>query len=193
MFEVLGISLFQWGGLIFGLLFIYTSSKSLQQSWIYSLISAVCIGVEDFWFISLFLDGILQIFYVLIAFLGIYIWISGPSKDSKHRIGRLRLSTHLFYLFFMVILTVAAGHLFESSTAAVLPYVSAATTVLSIFSTFLIIYNILDAWAYRILANVLLIYVYYVAGASLFSILFIIYLATSFAGLRKWMAHFQSQ
>lgn len=176
----------EWIGLVFGILYVVSAAKENSICWIFSIISTVCISIEDFIHTKLYFDGILHVFYVIIAILGLYTWRSAGASQKKLFVSRLRWSRHLVYLFFSITFSIGLGYIISQSTDAAMPYLDCFTTTISVVGTFLLIYKIIDSWAYFSLSNLIMIYLYYVRGAELFSLLYLVFFIVSIYGLFSW-------
>ena len=186
MENLLTISVFQWVGLIAGGLYIYLASIQNGTCWIMSLISTVCIALEDFMHTQLYIDGVLQLFYALIALIGLYYWLSKEEMNATLRVSRLSPDKHIAYFIFVLIVCAPLGYLIGNTSQAAYPIINGAIAGFAIIATFLLIYKILDAWYYWMLINLAMIPLYFVVGAPLFSILYFIYFIQAFYGLKNW-------
>jgi len=180
------IGWWQVAGLLFGSIYIIAAAKEYQQCWIYGLFSAMCIVVVDFTETLLYIDGILHILYAALAVLGIWLWKQGKSKKKVMKISRISYKGYFGYLLLSVIISVGAGYLLTTQTPANYPYVDAFASTLALFSTFLVIYRVLDVWSYWIIVNLISIYLYFMTGAPCLSLLYVGYLISNINKWRAW-------
>lgn len=190
---LLTLSYFQWGGFIFGVLYIVFASKQYDHSWIYGLLSAMCIVIEDYTFTQLYADGFLHILYALMAILGIILWKQGKSNDKAIRISKMQVVSYIGYFVISILIGGAAGYLLDQQTTAQYPYLDAFSTTLAIFATCLVIYRVLDVWSYWVLVNLISIFLYWQTGAPLLSLLYIGYLISNLLKWKEWRAIYQEQ
>ncbi len=193
MLDIASISTYQWVGFIFGILYIVFAAYNKNQCWIYSIISTVAIAFEDFINLKLYFDGMIQLFYAVIAAAGLYIWLSGNVQQSKIRISKLPTSKSLSYIFLALILALPTGYIMDYNSDAAFPYIDGFTSILSIFATFLMVYKLLDTWGYWIAIDILCIYLYWSRGAPLISLLYFTYLILAIVGWRKWWKIYSTQ
>jgi nicotinamide mononucleotide transporter len=186
MENLLNISAFQWIGLFAGGLYIYLASIKSGTCWIMSLISTICIALEDFMHTHLYIDGVLQLFYALLALVGLYYWLSKEDMNASLRVSRLSPDKHIAYFIFVLVVGIPLGYLIGYSFEAAYPVINGIIAGFAVIATFLLIYKILDTWYYWMIINLSMIPLYFVVGAPLFSILYFLYLIQAFYGLKTW-------
>jgi nicotinamide mononucleotide transporter len=187
------LSYFQWGGFVFGIIYIIIAAKKYNHSWIYGLFSAVSIIIEDYTNTHLYVDGFLHILYALMAIAGIILWRKGQAQTQVIRISKMPRSSYLGYLCISLIIGGALGYLLDNNTDAQYAYLDAFSSTLAVFATFLVIYRVLNVWTYWLLINLISIYLYWQTGAILLSLLYIAYLISNIMKWKQWNADYQSQ
>lgn len=187
------LTYFQWGGFIFGFIYIIIAAKKYNHSWIYGLLSAVCIVIEDYTNTHLYVDGFLHILYAFMAIAGIVLWRKDQPKTQVIRISKMPRSSYIGYLCISIIIGGALGYLLDTNTNAQFAYLDAFSSTLALFATFLVIYRILDVWSYWILINLISIYLYWQTGAILLSILYVAYLTSNILKWKEWDRDYKSQ
>lgn len=190
---ILTISYFQWAGLIFGLLYIVSAVKNKYYGWLFSLISASNIAIEDFTHTKLYVDGILQIFYALLAIAGLYFSLNKGQLGDQLRISKLSWRHSLLYFLLALLLSAPIGYAVINSTDAVFPYVNSFVAILSLIATFLLIYKIWNTWIFWIFINIVMVYLYFITGAPLLAVLYFAFLIQSVLGLRSWSRVYDQQ
>ncbi len=187
------ISLWQWGGLFFGLLYIGFAAKHYQHCWAYGLLSAICICVVDFTETRLYMDGVLHILYAGLSILGLYLCLQGQSKQKIMKISRLSKSGYMSYITLSVIIAIGTGFLLSQQTNANFPYLDGFASTLAVFSTFLVIYRVLDVWFFWLIINIISIYLYWMTDAPALAFLFTIYLASNLYKWKIWRREWKSE
>ncbi len=187
------ISDFQWGGLIFGMLYIVFADRQFQHCWIYGFVSAVCIVVEDYTHTRLYADGFLHVMYAMMAILGVFLWRKGKAKEHYIRLSKIGTGTYLGYLLISLLIGGAAGYLLDHETDALFPYLDAFSSTLAVFATFLVIYRVIDVWSFWILINVISIYLYWQTGAPLLGLLYVGYLISNILKWKSWHLQYKLQ
>jgi nicotinamide mononucleotide transporter len=184
--DFLSISLYQWIGFVFGVLYISFAAYNKNQCWIFSIVSTLAIACEDFFHLRLYFDGFIQIFYTLIAIIGLVTWKAGGKDDVELRLSTLGINKRIAYFLLVVLLSVPMGYLMQVNTEAAWPYLDGFTSVLAVFATFLMVYKFVDNWAYWIIIDVICVYLYFTQGAPLLAFLYFIYLILAVVAWRKW-------
>ncbi len=190
---ITSLSYFQWGGFVFGIIYIIIAAKKYNHSWIYGLMSAVCIVVEDYTQTHLYVDGFLHILYAMMAISGIVLWRKGKPETQVIRISKMPWSSYAGYLCISLIIGGALGYLLDNNTDAQYAYLDAFSSTLAVFATFLVIYRILDVWSYWLLINLISIYLYWQTGAILLSLLYVAYLASNIMKWNQWDQDYKTQ
>lgn len=180
------VSLLQWIAFVFGVLYISFAAYDKHQCWIYSIISTVALAIEDFVHLRLYFDSAVQVFYALVAACGLYVWLTGGSDQSRIRISALPYKRNISYIILTLIIGIGFGYLMAHQSNAAFPYLDAVTSVFAILGTFLLVYHYIDSWYYLIFVNMACIYLYYMRGAPLLSLLYLVYVILAIAGMIKW-------
>lgn len=177
-------------GLLFGLAYIFCAHFKTNFSWLFGILSAACIIYIDVVKTHLYFDAILHIFFMFMSLIGLYLWWQGAETKKVIRISTMPLSSYLTYLFISVLIAGAAGYLFDQQGNAAYPYLDCFQMMLSIFSTFLIIYCVLNAWSYWIIVDLISIGLYFMTGAYLLSLLYLAYLISNAIMWKKWRVEY---
>lgn len=193
MLDFLSFSIAEWAGLISGVCYILCAHKKTNYSWIFGIVSAACIVFVDITKTHLYFDAILHCFFLMMSVIGMYLWYQGAEAKKKIRISRMSITSYIGYLFISLLISGAAGFLFQEQTDAVLPYLDCFQMMLSIFATFLVIYCVINAWSYWILVDVISISIYIYVGAYLFAVLYIGYLISNGLKWMEWSKMYKSQ
>ena len=191
MIELLvGISYYQWGALIFGVLYIFFAAKGHKQCWIYLLLSTLLTAREDFYYTSLYFDGILQLFYAALAGMNLWMWkTSGKSTEggtAQLRISSLDLKRNTGYLLVVVFIALIGLFYFRGNGPSIIIFLDCLKLLLGLMATFFLIYKILDTWYYWVVVNLISFYLFVRTGAPALAFLYFIYLIASIRIFRMW-------
>jgi nicotinamide mononucleotide transporter len=198
-FTVLGypMSYIEFFGTIFNIWSVYLVAKNKILNWPVGIIGTVLFMIL-FFQIQLYSDFIEQIYYLVTAFYGWWIWwYLGSEKANKKelKITKSSRKTLMLNLLFIIIGTAAMGYLMSNIhiyfpkifiEPASYPYMDAFTTVMSFAATFLLIYRKIEAWIIWIVVDVIGIGLYFVKDVKFISLLYLIFLFMAINGLITW-------
>lgn len=168
----------------FGLIYILLATKQNNWCWPAAIISS-SVYVFVFVFSKLYLDAILNFYYVAIAFYGLYNW----NKISNSKEVQVSFSSNKFTLIWIgicVIVSIALGYFAQKFTDAEFAYADAFTTIFSFYATWLITQKRIENWLFWIIINMVAIFMYYLKGLNFTVGLFTVYLAFAVYGYFTW-------
>ncbi|MGD1845441.1 MAG: nicotinamide riboside transporter PnuC [Salibacteraceae bacterium] len=142
-----------------------------------SLIFAIVLGN-----VQLYLDSVLNLFYVVMGIVG---WVRWHKKDTAGPIKSKGWKFHLTVLGGGALLTLLAGMASEKFGNA-LPYWDAFTTVFSVITTFMLIQKVVENWLYWMVIDAVAAYVYYLKGLPFTMVLFVAYFFLAFVAWWRW-------
>jgi len=160
--------IFELSALVFGIAYIVCAHKKINYSWICGIISALCIIIVDIHKTQLYFDALLHVFFMGMSMLGLYLWSKGASAKKIIRISKMPILSFVLYIMISIVISAAAGYLLDVNTDARYPYLDCFQLMMSVFATFLIIYCVINAWAYWILVDIISIILYALTGAYIF-------------------------
>lgn len=174
------------GAVVFSLLYVVFAARARAICWIFGIIGCVLWAYAAFVLYDLWIDGLLQVFYVGISFLGIYQWKYGGAAKKELGISSMSVQEHGMVIIGGLLLTVPIGYFFAEYTPAAATYIDAFTTVFSIICTFLVIQKKLENWLYWVVIDLVYIYLYVIRGGYLFALLFVLYVLIALRGYFAW-------
>ncbi len=171
---------------IFGLIYIYLVVQENVWCWFWGILSCTLWAWSTYALYNLYVDAILNIFYVVMGFVGIYQWKFGSKGKDELPITQMSVNQHVIVVVAGIVLTFVFGFIFEKFTAAEKTYLDSFTTAFAIFATFMTIQKKLENWIYWIVVDLLYIYMYWMTGAFLFMLLYVVYCVIAVRGYLKW-------
>jgi nicotinamide mononucleotide transporter len=168
----------------FGLIYILLATKQNNWCWPAAIISS-SVYVFVFVFSKLYFDAILNLYYVAMAFYGLYNW----NKISNTKETQVSFSSKKFtsiWITICAITSIALGYFAQKFTDAEFAYADAFTTIFSFYATWLITQKRIDNWLFWIIINVVAIFMYYLKGLNFTVGLFAVYLAFAVYGYYSW-------
>ena len=106
---------------------------------------------------SLYLESVLQLFYVVMAVVGFLLW----NKSDSGEIIKWPAKYHVINLSLSTLTALLLGYLFSVFTDQANPYVDASTTVFSLVATFMVTKKVLENWIYWIIIDTVSVYLYF--------------------------------
>ena len=141
---------------------------------------------------NLYMESILQIFYIFMGVYGFNQWKSDITNTEEISITTWNLKTHLIVLGIILISSYFAGYILDTYTDAKLPFLDSLTTFGALFATYMVAKKILENWIYWFLIDSVSIYLFIERELYLTSILFCLYLIIIIFGFRSWLAVFRA-
>ncbi|RUO20264.1 nicotinamide riboside transporter PnuC [Aliidiomarina haloalkalitolerans] len=145
----------------------------------------------------LYMETLLQVFYVVMAVYGYWSWRYSSAAQSAQTeqlpIGRKSWQWHLQWGLVLLPLSLAIAWLLQRYTDADFAYLDSITTVFSFFATFLVARKLLENWLYWIVIDLLYVGLFWFKGFHATAVLFAIYTIMAIVGYLKWRQALQSQ
>ena len=186
-FQILTNLDFNWSivesiAVFFSILYVVLAVRENIWCW-----GAACISVSIYIYIcytaKLYPETGLQIFYLIMAGVGYYMW----NKDNKEEIKEWSELKHLGIIFLGTILTFFMGFYFSIYTDSAMPITDSFTTIFSLIATYMVVKKVLGNWLYWIVIDLVSVYLYFNRDLHLTSLLFIIYTIIAVFGYFSWV------
>lgn len=179
-------STLDWAITLTALLYVWLAARQNAWCWVSGIVSSGLWAWADFTQYNLWVDGILQVFYVGMGFWGLYAWRSKTKTSVELRIHQLPLKSHFFLVLAGLALTLALGFLFKQFTTTSFPYADSFITAFSIIATLLTVKKVLENWLYWIVFDTLAVFLFWAKDAVLVAFVMVIYTIMAVYGYRKW-------
>ena len=171
----------------FSISYVVLAAKGNIWCWFFAILS-VSIYIFLCYEAKLFAETILQIFYLIMAFIGYFTW---NNSNEKFTAKQLSISNHILIILSGAIITFLIGFYLATYTEAKMPIIDSFTTCFSIIATFLVVKKILENWIYWIIIDVASIYIYFSRDLHLTSLLFLVYTVIAIIGYFNWKKKLQ--
>lgn len=186
--QLLELSWMEWAATSLAVVYIVLAARQLAVAWIFGILSCSLWAYVSFAFYQLYLDALLQLFYVAMGFWG---WFSWRKKDNPGHVGVLRIRTlswhqHLWIIGAGGLLSLLFGYFFATWTPAAATYPDAFTTIFALAATLMQVRKILENWIYWILIDAAYVWLYASRGATLFMLLMAIYVIIAAFAWLQW-------
>ena len=168
---------------IFALLYLFLAMKQNIACWYAAFISTL-IYIIIYWDVSLYMESLLNFYYLLMA---IYGWINWNKKSQidKNYVISWSYQNHIVVILLILILTAISGFSLQK-TDAVYPYLDSFTTWASVITTFMVAQKILSNWIFWIIINSVAIFLNFDRELYLTVILLMTYQVMSIYGYYQW-------
>jgi len=186
-FQILTNVEFNWSivesiAVFFSVLYVVLAARESIWCW-----GAACISVSIYIYIcytaKLYPETGLQIFYLLMAGAGYYMW----NKENKEEIKEWNELKHLGIILLGAILTFFMGFYFSIYTDSVMPITDSFTTIFSLIATYMVVKKVLGNWLYWIIIDLVSVYLYFNRDLHLTSLLFVTYTIIAVFGYFSWI------
>jgi nicotinamide mononucleotide transporter len=153
--------------------------------WIFAAISTA-IYVWLFIEARLYMESMLNVFYLVMAGYGWTVWRSGRSEGRDRPVVTWPRNTHLKAILFLGSVSALSGYYLSNYSDAAYPYIDSLTTWFAIWATFLVARKVLENWWYWLVIDIASILIYWDRDLQLTAMLFAAYVILIPFGLISW-------
>ena len=169
----------------FGLAYVVLAARENVWCWPAAMVGTST-AIFLFWDVSLFMESALNVFYLLIAFYGLWAWHKGGHSGGTLPISSWAWQNHLIALSVVVLMTAVSGSLLTDKTSASYPYLDSFTTWSAVITTWMVTRKILQNWLYWIVIDVISIWLFWQKALYLYAVLFVLYTVIAIYGYFNW-------
>ena len=175
--------------MIAAVLYLVLAIRENILCWFFAAVSTL-IYVWLFVEAKLYMESVLNAFYLIMAMYGWRVWRQG-GHEGDHEGHKKPVVVWPWRLHAAAIVVIAAlsainGYALSTYSDAAFPYVDSLTTWFAIWATFLVARKVLENWWYWLLIDSASVFIYWSRDLQLTSILFVIYVAMIPIGLISW-------
>ncbi len=191
------LPLFELLAVLTSIFYVVLAAKGNIWCWPAAIISTVLYTVI-FYNVYLWMDSLLQLYYLLMAIYGWFCWHQNSTSNSSIETKALlysqwSLNRHSVIILILTLVSLALGWLMATYTPAHFPYLDSATTVFSVFATYLITQKVLENWLYFIVIDIVSIYLYMEKDLLPTAALFGSFVIFAAYGYWQWRKQFRLQ
>ncbi|MFK8163951.1 MAG: nicotinamide riboside transporter PnuC [Lewinella sp.] len=193
--QIAGAGFLDWLALLTSLAYVWLAARDNNWCWLFASVSTTVWAWQSFVEYKLVSDGLLQVFYFIMAGVGLWRWSKkGKGHDSDEGEGRMKalpitsmsIKEHLFTILGGLTGGLGLGYFFSQTLVAAATYPDAITTVFSVITTFLLIGRRLENWLYWIVIDSVYVWIYSGTGAILFAAMMIVNIGMACYGFVQW-------
>ena len=140
---------------------------------------------------NLYMEALLQIFYIFIGLYGLYQWRFKADKKDALKITTWSVKYHLIVIGALVFLTSLSGYVLMIYTAAASPFIDAFTTWGAIAASYLVAKKILENWFYWFVIDFVSVFLFISRELYPTALLFVVYLVLVVFGYSAWRKSWQ--
>ena len=160
--------------------------------WIFAAISTA-IYVWLFIEARLYMESMLNVFYLVMAGYGWYVWRSGTSEGHDRPVVIWPRNTHLKVILLLGSVSALSGYFLSNYSDAAYPYIDSLTTWFAIWATFLVARKVLENWWYWLVIDIASVLIYWDRDLQLTALLFAAYVMMIPFGLVSWSRSMREQ
>jgi len=147
----------------------------------------VVLYARIFYDYQLYSDALLQVYFFLIQFYGLYYWLKGRADDGKIIVEYLPRTKYTVYFGIALIGWLALSSLMSNFTDASYPFWDGAIAALSVLAQFLLSRRHIESWYLWIVVDLLAIGLFYTKGLEPTAALYGVFLVLATIGLLQWI------
>ena len=150
-------SIIEWLAVIASIIYVILAAKRLILCWLFAFIGSV-LFVYLCYIGNLYIESVLQLFYVVMAVVGWLTWKNTNTDGSP--IKKWGINKHLINILLSGVTALLIGSIFDKYTVQANPYIDAFTTCYSLSATYMVTRKIIGNWIYWIIIDIVSIYLY---------------------------------
>lgn len=178
------------------IIYVVLAAKGNIWCWPAALISTLIYTVI-FYDVYLWMDSLLQVYYLIMAVYGWYCWTMKDrltnSTTKSLTISTWPLKQHLSIILLLSGLSLLLGWFMATATPTHFPYLDSATTVFAIFATYLVTQKVLENWLYFIVIDIVSVYLYIEKALYPTAALFVAFVGLASYGYWAWYKQYKSE
>ena len=190
--EIAIMTLWEIVAVILAIAYLWLAMKASIWCWPAALFSTAIYTVL-FWNVSLLMESLLNVYYMVMAIYGFWMWTRGGKQHHGVDIVSWSAKRHALLITVTGIIAVGVGYFMANYTHASFAYLDAATSCFAVMTTYLVAKKVLENWFYWVVIDLISIYLYFSKGLFLTSILFVFYVGMAVAGYFLWRSHMEQQ
>lgn len=188
---------------ILGVAYLVLAMRQNILCW-YAAFGSTAIFSWLFWDVSLVMESGLNVYYLLMAVYGWWVWRGNAQSNSSTNIEKLieikaveikvwSLSRHALIIVSVVLISLVTGYGLEKNTSAALPYLDSFTTWGAVVTTYMVTQKVLENWLYWLVIDAVAIYLYIDRELYLTALLMALYVVLAVLGWFIWLKEYRQQ
>ena len=183
-------SIIEWLAVMSSLTYVVLAAKRMLICWWFAFIGS-SLFVYLCYVGHLYIESILQLFYVIMAVVGWFSWKLSKADDVE--IKTWSFKNHVLNIVVSGFVALLLGFIFDHYTLQANPYVDAFTTCYSLSATFMVTRKIMGNWIYWIVIDLVSIYLYAQQDYYLTAVQYGIFTLLAIYGFMAWKKEYKRQ
>jgi nicotinamide mononucleotide transporter len=142
---------------------------------------------------ALYMQSLLQVFYLAMAVYGFIDWRKGRTAEGEVVIRSWTPAWHAMVAVAVVAASVVNGWLLAHYTNGTAPYIDSFVTWGSVVTTWMVARRVIENWLYWVVVDGVAAWLYFTQGLLATTLLFVIYLGIVVRGYFVWRREQQQQ
>lgn len=184
--QILASGPLDWLALVTSLVYVVLAARNNNWCWLFAAVSTAVWAWQSWFEYQLASDALLQVFYFIMAGVGVWRWTAGGKGTGKLPVRKMTVWEHGLTLAGGTFGGLALGYFFSNVMTAAATYPDAITTVFSVITTFLLIGRRLENWLYWVVIDIVYVWIYLGQGAALFALMMIVNVGVAVYGYVNW-------
>jgi nicotinamide mononucleotide transporter len=177
---------------VFSIAYLLFALKENSLCWYCAFVST-SIYTWIFGDVRLYMESLLNIYYLVMAVYGWYQWRRGGAGHQGVSITRWHWRQHALAIVAVIGISCISGYLLAENTEARLPYLDSFTTWGAVLTTWMVARKILENWLYWVVIDAVSIVLYLDRELYQTVALFVIYVVLATAGYFSWRKTYRQQ
>ena len=135
---------------------------------------------------KLYMESLLNVFYLAMAGYGWWSWYSGRGDGDPLPVTTWPVRRHIAAVAAIAAIAGLNGYMLESYSDAAFPYIDSATTWSAMWTTLLVARKVLENWGYWFVIDSISVVLYWHRDLELTALLFVVYLLMIPFGYVAW-------
>lgn len=197
------MSIWEVIAVILGVAYLVLAMRQNILCW-YAAFGSTAIFSWLFWDVSLLMESGLNVYYLIMAIYGWWVWRGNAQPSSKTNVEKTlvvntveiktwSLSRHALIIIGVVLVSLATGYGLEKNTSAALPYLDSFTTWGAVITTYMVAQKVLENWLYWLVIDTVAIYLYIDRELYLTALLMAVYVVLAVLGWFMWLKEYRQQ
>lgn len=170
---------------ILALAYVVLAIRQHPACWLASATAAL-LYIFIFFVQRLYLESLLQAFYVGMACYGLWLWRFGAASKGPIKITQRALSWHVVTAISLLALSYAVSSVLTLFVDTDFAYLDSFTTLASLFTTWMVAKKIAENWLYWVVIDAIYVYLFLLAGLYLTAGLYVVFLGIALYGYKHW-------